>query len=191
MEPPVLPNTYGPATTTTSVPTAAAPAGGVGDDHWHWWKNNAARAQKEMLQKDLKRLENPMSLGLTDPQKKQMIADATSAANAQQQAQVSQLGQQALAGTGVQSGALRQAQADVAAHATDAAVGASANVEDLNARLIQQEADRIRGALDAQREKASENAQFWAKLGIDGFTSILATILAPEGPTGEATGGGV
>lgn len=190
MAPPVLPNTYGPDL-TAPAPTAAPAAGGVGSDHWHWWKNNAARAQKEMLQKDLKRLENPMSLGLTDPQKKQMIADATSAANAQQQAQVSQLGQQALAGTGVQSGAIRQAATDVASHASDAAVGASANVEDLNARLIQQEADRIRGALDAQREKARENAQFWAKLGIDGFTSILGTILGGEGPTGEASGGGV
>lgn len=174
----------------SSPSTTTGSSGGGKDDDWHWWKNNAARAQKDMLQADLKRLqENPSSLGLTEPQKKQMIADATQAANAQQQAQVTQLGQQALAGTDVQAGALRTAATDVATHAADAAVGASANVEDLNARLIQQEADRIRGELDAQRQKARENAQFWSTLGINSFTSILGTLVGKNGVGSMSAGG--
>ena len=103
------------------------------------------RQQKDMLMEDLKRMrEDPGSLGMSEAERTKMIGDATSAANAQQQGQVSQLGQQALAGQGFQAGAFQEAQRGIAGQSGDAAVKAAVGVNDLNQRMIQQAIKRAR-----------------------------------------------
>ena len=57
------------------------------------------KTQKEMLAKDVNTLQNnPDALGLSEAQRRQMLGEATQASDMARQAQVTQMGQTALAG---------------------------------------------------------------------------------------------
>ncbi len=156
------------------------------------------KQSREMLAQDLAALRNdPMSLGLSRAEQQQMRADATQAATAQNQAQATQLAQQALAGQGFQQGAFNQAQAQLGQSAADAGVKAGAQINDLNNRIIEQKRGDIMQRLDAERERAKENTRFWLNMGIKGVSSIMAAATGAPSPMqglslsgGESSSGG-
>jgi hypothetical protein len=157
-------------------------------------KSNALKpvqTWKDILKADLNTLQNnPDALGLSDPQREQMIGQATQAARAQQQGQVSQLSRDAMGAQGFQAGALVQAQKAVADKSEDAAVKAATGVNELHTQLVEQNKARIMADLDAQRERARENTRFWMDFGVQSAGKLVSAIFGvPTSPLSGAMGG--
>ncbi len=149
------------------------------------------KTSKMMLKADLNRLQtDPDSLGLTQSQQENMIAQSTQAARTGAQAQTAALSRDALAGQGFQAGAFSQAQQGVADTVQDAAVQAAPGVHQLHTALVQQEKARILGDLDAARERTRENTRFWMQFGVDAFSSMMSTLNSGSGAMGMLGGGG-
>lgn len=145
------------------------------------------RQSREMLAADVNTLRNdPGALGLSDAERQKMIADATQQAGALQQAQTSQLAQAALAGTPQASQQLQQAAQGIAAQGGQAAVQAASGVNQLNQQIIDSEKQRIRAALEAERERVKENTRFWLNMGITGVGALISA--ATGGGAGIAAG---
>lgn len=147
------------------------------------------RRSKEMLKADIDRLNtDPESLGLSPAQRETAISEATQGARTGAQGQISQLSRDALSGQGFQAGEFQQAQQNVAGQVQDAAVQAAPQVTQLHQQLINQEKSRILGDLDEQRERARENAQFWAQFGINGMATFAEIGAQAMGSVAEAGG---
>lgn len=135
------------------------------------------KTSKDMLASDLNTLQtDPSKLGLNEAERQQMLSEATQADNAARQAQVTQLGQQALAGNGVQAGAIQAAQKQVADAGGQAAAQASSDINKLNQQMITAESNRIRGELDAARERSRQNTQTWMQFGMDAASALAAVV---------------
>jgi hypothetical protein len=144
---------------------------------WDKIKLRPVRDSKELLAADVNTLQNnPQALGLDAAQRQQMLSEATQASNAARQAQMTQLGQQALAGQPFQQNAFQQAQKSVAESGSQAQAQASSDINKLNQQMIESESNRIRSDLDAARQRAKENTQFWGQFGLDTVSTIVKTI---------------
>lgn len=139
------------------------------------------KTRREMLEADLNQMRtDPNAFGLTDAEREKYIGDATRAAGASQQAQLSQLSQAALAGTPQAQAQLQSLQQQILGAGDDAAVRAGAEANSLHRQMVDREVARIRSELDAQAERVKENTRYWLNFG---FTAAGALIAA-------ATGGG-
>lgn len=142
---------------------------------------------KDFLKQNVKMLqEDPTKLGMTEAQRRQMQSEAQQADAAQRQAQIQQLGQQALAGGAVSQGQLQQAAQTVAQQGGEAAAKTSADINKLNQRLIEQRKQQIWSDLDAARQRAREDARYWSQFGVDttlgvatAATGVAAAAAAP------------
>lgn len=125
----------------------------------------APKLQKEMLKSDIERMRSG-ELGLTEAEKRQRVADTMTQVNAQQQAQQSQLGRDALAGQDFQQGAFVEAAGEVADAGAQAAASASRAAQDASDTLAEREATRIRSELAAAADRKRETDQWWLDRGI-------------------------
>lgn len=133
---------------------------------------------KDMLKQQTTLLQqDPSKLGMTEAQRRQMQGEAQQADAAQRQAQVQQLGQQALAGGPVAQNQLQQAAQTVAQQGGEAAAKTSADIGKLNQRLIEQRKQQIWSDLDSARQRAREDAQFWSQFGLDAGASIASVAM--------------
>lgn len=132
------------------------------------------KAFKEMLARDVATLENnPEALGLTEAERDAMVAKEQTAAGAQRQGQQAELARQALAGQEFQQGAFTEAQGEIAEQAQQTGAAAAARAEGLHQQMIARESARIRQQMDAARERARQNARFWAKFSVDSAGQIM------------------
>lgn len=119
-------------------------------------------------------------LGLTASQIQQQISTAQQAAGAQAQAGQAALARQALGGQGFQQGAFTEAARGIQDEAQTAGVAASAQAHEMSRAIQEREANRIRGALDDQRQRAKEAAMATRDraLGlVGGLTSAAGDLL--------------
>jgi hypothetical protein len=144
---------------------------------------------KNMLKADLQALKTPGALGLTQSQINQQVRDAQQTAGAQANAQASEYARAALAGQGFQQGALTQAARETSKAVGEAGAKATSAAHEMSRQIQEREAARIRGELDAQRERARENTDKWLKFGIDAAPMVANIVLGVI--TGGASGGGV
>lgn len=145
------------------------------------------KAAKAQLGADTLALQtDPLSLGLSDPERQKRIAEATQQATAQQQASISALNQSALGGQGFQAGEFNQAAQDQANKVANATAQATVGVNNLNDQLINSEKQRIFGEMDAARARKAETANFWRQLGIDAVAGLIG--FAVGGPAGAGVG---
>jgi hypothetical protein len=150
------------------------------------------KARKEMLAADLNTLQtDPNKLGISDAEREQMIGEATQAARAAQQGQVSQLSRDALATQGgFQSGAFTEAQRAVSDQGQQAAAQAAVAVNQLHKQLVQQEKERILGEVNAAADRAKENQRYWTQFGVQSVGSIIAAAMGvPTSPLAGAPPG--
>lgn len=152
---------------------------------------NPIKEQKQRLIQDYRTLQkNPDKLGLSPVEREKMLGEATRAATAQQQGQVTQMNQAALAGQGFQQGAFADAARDTSSAASEAAAKAAVGVGQLHQDLINKEKERILGSLDAAAQQTRENRRFWMQFGLQGigglFTAIAGSPLT--GLSGAASG---
>jgi hypothetical protein len=128
---------------------------------------------RDQLKADWSRMTtDPDSLGLSEAQKADMLAQQTQAARTGAQGQVAQLSRDALAGQGFQAGAFAQAQQDVADQVQDATVKAQPDVNRLHHELVNKERDRIMGDMQRKKQENAAEAQFWAQFGLDSAATI-------------------
>lgn len=146
--------------------------------NWKPFKNKPVKTARELLGQDLEKLKDPQAFGLSDAERQRMIGDAAQQDAAARQAQVSDLGRQALAGQGFQAGAFQQAQEGIAAGGEQAAAGAASAAADLNQRMIEQGTAQARARLDAERDRVRENTRFWLNMGIQGASAIVSAAIS-------------
>lgn len=163
-------------------PVGAAAGAAIGKGahalgNWKPFKNKPVKTARELLGQDIEKLKDPQAFGLSDAERQKIIGEAAQQDAAARQAQVSELGRQALAGQGFQAGAFQQAQESIAAGGEQAAAAAAAAAADLNQRMIEQGAAQARARLDAERERVRENTRFWLNMGINGAASIVSAAM--------------
>ena len=152
---------------------------------------------KALLAADVEALKKPAQLGLTQSQIQQQISTAQQAAGVQAGAAQADVARQALSGQGFQAGAFTEAQRAIQEQSQTAGTAASAQAHEMSRRIQEREANRIRAALDAQRERARQAAVATGQkaLGVvGGITSALgAAGILPPGVSKafEAVGGGI
>lgn len=149
---------------------------------------------KDMLAADVAALKTPGMLGLTESEINQRVSTAQQAAGAQAKASQAELARQSLAGQGFQAGAFTEAAQGVQEEAQKAGVAASARAHADSRRIQEREAARIRGDLEAARERARQaavNTSQKAFAVVGGITSAigLATGLGELSAVGGAIGG--
>lgn len=161
---------------------------------WQKERFKPIKEAKELLAADVAALKTPGKLGLTKSEIGQQVSTAQQAAGAQAKASQAALARQALAGQGFQAGAFTEAQRGVQEEAQKAGVAASARAHEMSRRIQAQEAARIRGALDAQRERARQAAVNTSQKAtglVGGITSAIGHALGigPLAGLGAAVGG--
>lgn len=156
-------------------------------------KLSPIKEAKEMLAADVAKLKSGDIEGMTESQMQANISRAQSAAGAQAGASQAALARQALAGQGFQSGAFGEAQRGVQEETQAVGVKAAADEAEVNRQMIAAESNRIRGDLDAARERAKQAAMntrkalFGAVGGV--LTAIGGLIPGVGGIAAKGTGG--
>ncbi len=136
----------------------------------------APKRAKKLILEDLKKAtKSPQELGLSKSEREQITDEAKVAAEQQSRAAAENLAQAGLAGggfTGQKAETARQAQKASAG----AAAAASAGAQQLSKQLARQKYDQSRARLEAQQERARQNAQFWSQQGINLARGLSAAL---------------
>jgi len=151
------------------------------DDPMGIYKNNGelrvGKAERLQLTADHNRLQqDPNSFGFSDEKKDEMAAQAADTAGKQNQALATELAQAALAGDRVAATGLTDAAHNMAADNAAAAVKARTGINDLHTRMIESAKQDITNRIHAERMSKKQEAQFWAKTGIDGTANLVAAV---------------
>lgn len=148
------------------------------------WEGNAPpspklspkKRLKEMLARDAETLKsNPMGLGYTQAQQRQMKDEANQEAAARAAQSATELGRQALAGNQNQAAAFERA-GQQAADLNQATASVSAEVSKANLQKIDQEKARILTDLMTERQIRRENVRYWAQYGLSGVDTVSNAI---------------
>jgi hypothetical protein len=133
----------------------------------------APKRAKQLLLQDLKKgAKSPQEMGLSASQKEQMADTIKLEQQQQARAAAEDLKQSGLAGggfTGYKAEQARQGQKQAA----EGAGAATAGAERVSLQLAQQRQDKTRNRLEAQQERARQNAQFWSQQGINLAAGII------------------
>lgn len=174
---------------------AGAGLGALGDVGAKARKEAAGRAvrpvrqSREMLQADVEALrEDPMSLGMSEAERQQRISEATAQANAAAAAQTRELARAQLGAQEFQQGAFQEAAEQIAAGTDIAAAQAAAQAQALNQQIIAQEGNRIRQALEMERQRVKENTRYWTRFGIDTAAGVVSAAMGLPGVAGMFSG---
>lgn len=134
------------------------------------------KISKELLRADLERMQAG-ELGMSEAERRQIVANQRLQASAENAALQSALAQQALAGGGGLQGqqltALRSGQEATA----QAAARGAAVADEASRQQALAEAARIRDDLHAQQERARQNAQAYTGMALG---AVGGTLTAPE-----------
>ena len=126
----------------------------------------APKRAKQALLGDMQRLsESPQDAGLTSSERDQMTEEAARAAGAQSQAISTDLAQTGL-GSGW-SGQMAETARQAAGGVQNAVAAASSDAYKYSNQVARQFAQDTRARLEAQQERALQNAQFWSQQGIN------------------------
>jgi hypothetical protein len=131
-------------------------------------KYKPVKEYKAMLASRVKQLkERPWSLGLSESEKEQMTRQATQQATQQLNAQQKQINQASFAGQGFQAGEFAKASRDVGQQGAQAAAQARQGANEMSHQIRLAREQQIMAEMDAARERARQNAQFWATFALD------------------------
>lgn len=135
------------------------------------WVRDDLRRRMEQFQTD------PLALGYTPEQQRQMTQQAMAGFNAASIGQAAQLGQAALAG-GVNQGVLREGINELASGTQDAAVQASSQVAQAQSQRLDAERDRLMADVQAQRDRAQREREYWSQFSLDAAGSVIEGLKA-------------
>jgi hypothetical protein len=137
----------------------------------------APKRSKEALLGDLKRIQtNPQEAGLTLAEREGLTDEAKQAASAQAGTIATDIAQAGLGGTGW-TGQLAESARQVGKNVSEAVAGASSDAYKYSNEVARQFARDTRARLEAQQERARQNAQFWAQKGIDIGQAVASAVI--------------
>jgi hypothetical protein len=146
-------------------------------------------AKKLLADEVLAMNKDPLSLGLGEAERQQVMASDIAAASAQRQAQQTELSRSMAGGQEFQTGAFADAQGQIARQASSSASQASTSANDLSQQLVEGRVSRARAALAADVERKRKLEAFWRDVGLQaaGVAVSLATGV-PIAAFGASTG---
>jgi len=125
-----------------------------------------ARAKEALLSDLQKAAQSPQELGLSKSQREGIADEATVKAT-----QTAKEGAQDLAQAGLAGGGYTGQKAEGARQASKAGAGAGAaagaGATQMGLQLARRSYDQTRARLEAQQERARQNAQFWSQQGVN------------------------
>lgn len=137
--------------------------------------------------------DDPSSLGMSDAEIEAAIAKGRQQSMSEQQANIMALNQASLAGQGFQAGGLAEAARNLTDEGAAAAGETSAQVNDLNQRLIEQRSNQLRSEVQGEMLRQEEVSKYnFDKLlkGVEALGPVAGAAIGSlfGGPAGGAIG---
>lgn len=146
-------------------------------------------AKKLLADEVLAMNKDPLSLGLGEAERQQVMASDISAASAQRQAQQTDLARSMAGGQEFQTGAFADAQGQIARQAASSASQASTSANDLSQQLIEGRTSRARAALAADVERKRKIEEYWKNFSLGAASAAVSLATGvPISALGVSTG---